>query len=91
MAPGSSSITRAESASSSSSQEAILGEIVDEPFELVEAELPADDRGDGERLVAAIGETVEAPPDHLAHTLGDANAPALASGEPFRGQLTLLQ
>ena len=71
-------------------QDPILGDILDEPFQLVEPELPADDRGDGERLVAAIGETVEAPPDHLAHTLGNANTPALASGEPFGRQLALL-
>ena len=32
-----------------------------------------------------IGETVEAPPDHLPHTFGDANAPALAARRAVPG------
>src|SRR3989442_11569978 len=70
--------------------EPVIGEMVNQPIQLVETDLPADDRSDHKRLVAALGETLEAPPDHLAHTLRDADAPALTSVEQFRSQLSLL-
>src|SRR2546422_11388430 len=71
-------------------QEPGVGEIVDQPLQLVEPEIPADHRSDHKRLVAALGETLEAYPDHLAHHLRDSDAPAHASVEPLRSQLSLL-
>ena len=44
--------------------------------ELLQAELPTDDRGDGQRLVASLGQAVQASADHLAHALGNPDFPA---------------
>ena len=88
---GSSSMTRAASASSRTPEQALLAEIVGQSAcELLETELAAEDRGRAQDLLAALREALEAPPDDLAHAVGDAHAPVLPGGQALRCEGTFL-
>src|SRR5262249_56454462 len=72
-------------------QELLLGEIDDQPRELVERELPPDRRSDRQGLVARPGEAVEPPPDRVTHALRDPRAPALRRAEGLGRQRPLIR
>ena len=61
-----------------------------EAVELIDIELSAEHGGERQCFVAALGEAVEASPDHLAHAGWNAHAPPLLRAETLRSELTLL-
>ena len=56
-------------------------------LESIDAELPPDDRRNGEHAIAVVGEAVEALADHLADALGDLDAPRLHLLRPLDAAL----